>query len=278
MAARMRRAGVESRRDLQAALFIQVVIEVEPALRPGARGFRRHGPHIRTDLARLHDAHLRAHSCGPVKADILFKANLGQPQPQIPRAGEWRNSHLSERTGLTWIENGLLQPDHHAAVFPGDFDGGGADAHRGVGSPGKKVHIHGPGNFAAPDGARSGKLQAENGLTHGCSVMSRAGGRGDHGIIHAAALPGVHKRVEQGHPCKADGKLLRGLYFGLRLFFGALLLDVEPLLHGGLGRRGGSQLRLQRADLFGERAIFLLQPVQPLEDFGQVRCGLGLRA
>ena len=74
--------------------------------------------------------------------------------------------------------------------------------------------------------------------------MAGAGGRGNYGIVHAAALPGVHERVEQRHSGEADGELLRRLHLGLRLFFRALLLNVEPLLHGGLGRRGRSQLSL----------------------------------
>ena len=109
--------------------------------------------------------------------------------------------------------------------------------------------------------------------------MPGAGGRGNYRIVHAAALLGVHERVEQRHPGKADGEFLRRLHFGLRLFLAALLLDVEPLLHRGLAAATGvPNCACKRADLFGERAIFLLQPVQPLEDFGQVRRGLGLRA
>jgi hypothetical protein len=55
---------VEAHRHFQAALFIQTMEEIEPALQSGAGALRGDRSRIRTEFTGLHRADLRAHARG----------------------------------------------------------------------------------------------------------------------------------------------------------------------------------------------------------------------
>ena len=97
--------------------------------------------------------------------------------------------------------------------------------------------------------------------------------------------------MNSSHSGQRDGKFLRSFDFGLRLFFDALFVHLNAFVDTRLrrcaglrwrrlgfrrrGADGGADSRgeflAQLMDLLGQRAIFLLQPVEAIENLLQFR-------
>ena len=143
-------AGVEAGGDLQAALVVQPVKEIEAAFQAGPRGLRGRGARVGPEFARLHGAHLRAQAGGRAEGDLLLEAHLGQPQPEIAGAGQRRNADLRQRTGFARIEDGLLQAGGDRAGLPIDLNGGGAHAEWLLVVAGEEIHVDGAVHAGRP--------------------------------------------------------------------------------------------------------------------------------
>src|SRR5262249_19158477 len=151
--------------------------------------------------------------------------------------------------------------------------GSSANAKRAVVRARKEVHVDGAMRLATPDCRGILKLQTEDRLPDGGAAVACAGWSSHYRVIRTTVLFGVHEGIEQRHPGEADHALLGSFYFGLCLFFHTVLDDFQALLRcelgqsfGGLRRRRGGcgsvDLIGEFADLFGELAVLLLQPVQ----------------
>src|SRR5215510_4120829 len=121
----MRPAGVKAWSHLDPAVFSEIPVQLKTSLVSGAGSFReRRGRIIRNIFAGLNDADLCTNSAVLGEPEILFEADLRNPQPKVPGSGQRGHADPGQRCRLARIEDRLLQPRHHAAALPLNLDGG----------------------------------------------------------------------------------------------------------------------------------------------------------
>src|SRR5262249_8613161 len=151
VSAGMSSAGVEAGSEFEAAIVVEIVMEVDAALRGGTRGLGRDPARVGADFPSLNGADLGPQARIGGEAKLLLEAHLGQPEPEIAGARKRGDADLGERTGLARVEDGLLDAGGNGAGLPVDFDGGRAQAHGGVSTAGEEIGVDRPVGFAAPD-------------------------------------------------------------------------------------------------------------------------------
>ena len=111
-------AVVEARSEFDPAARLRGVRDFDTSLGAGAVSFERRGERsgdVGQKFASLNDAGLSPQRPLISQLEALLEACLWLPEPQIARAGQRRDPHLSQRIRTARRENGFVLPHHQRA-------------------------------------------------------------------------------------------------------------------------------------------------------------------
>src|SRR5947209_2343123 len=117
-------ADMKAGRDLDALALAEAMRQIESSLERGARlrqsahVFKRH---VERGLSSLIHADLSSQGGLIGESNALLDSNLGSPQPEIPGAGEGRNSDLRQGIRLARRNDRLVLAEKDAGVLPIDI-------------------------------------------------------------------------------------------------------------------------------------------------------------
>ena len=154
----MGRAGVEAGRDLEAALVIQIVEELEAALQPGPGGLHRAGETAAGDTGQPRGSaprrSARAARCRAPKRKSCSTRTCGSHSHRLPAPVSGETPTCASELGSRGLKIGFSSPTMMLRVFQSiSIEPVRSRIARSWWRPAEEIHVDRAVDVAAPDGA-----------------------------------------------------------------------------------------------------------------------------